>query len=399
MKRYKIAFLISHPIQYFSPLFREMAADPMIDLTVYYCSDEGAEEVYSKDFNAAVKWDIPLFNGYKYKILKNLSLKPSIFSGFFGLMNFGIIKEIKKERYDAIIIHGWNYFSHVMTILVARALGTAVYMRGDNPCDQEQQKPLYKIFLKRILLQQMLFRAINAFLYVGWENKAFYKFYGVSDNKLYFVPHAVDNQRFMKGYQSLSANKEKNRQEMLIGTGKRVILFVGKLTGVKRPLDLLKAYEKIADANMALVYVGDGPLRSKIEKYVAENDIKDVYITGFKNQTELPRYYAMADIFVLPSLSETWGLVINEAMCFHLPVIVSDTVGCSKDLVRHGENGFVFKTGDIDELSRYLSILVKDYKLRVETGQRSFEIIQEWDYKTDIRGILSAVSASTGGKK
>ena len=157
-------------------------------------------------------------------------------------------------------------------------------------------------------------------------------------------------------------------------------------------MDLLRAYELLIvgyrlSLTPALVFVGDGILRPELEKYVKDHKLFNVHFVGFKNQTELPNYYAISDVFVLPSgAGETWGLVANEAMCFDLPVIVSDAVGCGYDLVKQGKNGFVFPLGDIEKLTEYLfSILSGNYK------QKSFEIIKNYSHEKDIEGIRRAL--------
>lgn len=102
-------------------------------------------------------------------------------------------------------------------------------------------------------------------------------------------------------------------------------------------------------------------------------------------------YYVMADLFVLPSgEGETWGLVVNEAMCFGLPVIVSDRVGCGPDLIRQGENGYVFQVGNIDELAERLEIIFDEVKMK-KFGKKSFEIIKNYSYKNDIKGIFQSI--------
>jgi len=392
MRRYKVAFLLSHPIQYFSPLFREMAKHPQIDFRVYYCSDESVKGMKDIGFGTDVKWDIPLLEGYNYKFLKNYSPKPSIFAGFFGLINPAIINELRKEKYDALIVHGWNYLTHILAILSAKLYGIKILVRGENPLNQEFRKPYYKILLKKIILKNFLFRIIDSFLYMGHENKMFYKFYGVLEDKLFFVPYAVENERFVKSYEGLVKNKGELKNKIGISHDKVVILFSGKLIDKKRPLDLLMTYERLQSEDKGLIYVGDGYLRSSLEKYARNKNLKDVHFLGFKNQTELPKYYVASDIFVLPSsVGETWGLVVNEAMCFHLPVIVSDMVGCAKDLVKHGENGFIFKVGDINELTECILKLLHEPELREKMGKRSLEIISKWSYKEDIEGILLAL--------
>ncbi len=391
MRKYKIAFLVSHPIQYFSPLFEKMNDNEKMDLTVYYCSDETLKTFKDRGFNREIKWDIPLLSGYKYKFLKNYSPKPSIYNGFLGLMNWGIVKELKNKKYDALIIHGWNYFTHTLSIITAKLSRIKLFIRGDNPLNQELKKSYYKIFLKRIILQNFLFKLIDVFLYVGQENKRFYKFYGVPEKKLFFMPYAVENERFIKNFKELKNQRDEIKEEIGISSQKIVILFCGKLIDKKRPFDLLKGYERIENKNKALLFVGDGYLKKELENYVKEKNLKNVFFLGFKNQTELPKYYTIADIFVLSSSSETWGLVVNEAMCFGLPVIVSDMVGCGKDLVRYGENGFIYPVGNIEKLSFYISKLLEDKKLRESMGKKSLEIIKKWSYEKNIKGILSAI--------
>jgi len=141
-----------------------------------------------------------------------------------------------------------------------------------------------------------------------------------------------------------------------------------------------------------LLFVGDGALRSELENYIKEHNLKNVHFTGFKNQTELPKYYAMADIFVLPSgVGETWGLVVNEAMCFSLPVIISDIVGCGKDLVKNEKNGYIFPVGDVKKIAEHLADLIKNPKRRKLFGEKSLNIIKNYNHDRDIDGILKTL--------
>ena len=186
------------------------------------------------------------------------------------------------------------------------------------------------------------------------------------------------------------------RKELGINEEAIVILFMGKLIEKKRPLDLLKAYEflnsKFHILNSSLLFVGDGVLRLELEKYVKDNNLKNVYFAGFKNQTELPKYYTLADILVLPSgAGETWGLAVNEAMCFSLPIIVSDVVGCGPDLVKNNDNGFIFPVGDVGSLASCLKDLIDDSAKRKSFGEKSLGIIKQYTFEKDIEGILTAL--------
>lgn len=384
----KVAILTSHPIQYQAPLFQLLAKEKNIDLTVYFCWDFGVKESYDKEFGKSLTWDIPLLDGYGHKFLRNYSLNPS--SGFWGQINPGIIRELLIGRYDAIIILGWNSFTNWLAFFVAKLCGTKILLRSENPMNQELLKPAWKRTIKKIIFGRILFLMVSAFLYIGQQNKKFYEYYNVPEKKLFFAPYAVDNDRLIKAHKKLKGEKEKLRKEMGIEKDAFVILFVGKLIEKKRPMDLLRAYQQLITNDSGLitnlVFVGDGALRKELEQYTKEHHIPDVYFEGFKNQTELPIYYTIADVFVLPSgEGETWGLVVNEAMCFGLPAIVSDMVGCGEDLIMPGENGFNFKLGDIMALKENLK---RVYEKNI-SEKISIRNIEKYNYRADLSAILN----------
>ena len=162
-------------------------------------------------------------------------------------------------------------------------------------------------------------------------------------------------------------------------------------------MDLLRAYESLIKSyksktkSLSLIFVGDGNLRPELERYAKDRNLEDVIFAGFKNLTETPEYYAMADIFVIPSFNECWGIVVNEAMCFGLPIIASDTVGAVSDLVLENKNGLIYKTGEIENLAYCLEQLVKDGKKRQFFGEKSLEIIKNYSFDKDVEGILRAI--------
>lgn len=395
--KYRVAILTSHPIQHQAPLFQKLAKRPEIDLTVYFCWDFGfRKESYDSEMGRKLKWDIPLVEGYNYKFLKNFSLRPS--SGFWGQINPGIIKELIENKYDAVIIFGWNSFTNWLAFLTAFIVKMPVFLRGENPLSQEAFKNPFKLKIKKIILG-WLFRRISAFLYIGEENKKFYQYYGIPELKLFLCPYADDNERYISEAKKLKPKKLIFKKELGIDSKNTVILFVGKLIERKRSFDLLKAYELLTKSSnlksesFSLVIVGDGILRPSLEDYAKSRGLKDVYFVGFKNLTELPKYYAFADILVLPSgVGETWGLVVNIAMCFKLPIIVSDLVGCGPDLVKNNKNGYIFPSGDIDKLILYLKSLISDTRKRKLFGEKSFKIIGNYSYEKNVDGILKALN-------
>ena len=319
---HKIAVLVSHPIQYQAPLFRKIAERPEIDLKVYFAWDNRG--ALDKEFGKNILWDIPLIEGYRHDFLKNYSPYPS--SKFLGQINPGVVRKISKENCDAILIFGWNSFTNWLGFLIAFWRGIPVLLRGENPLNQERLKSGWKIKVKKVVLG-WLFRHVSALLYIGEENKRFYQFYGAPTEKLFFAPYAVDNDRFLTASENLKPKRQRLREELGVGPENLVILFAGKLIPKKRPMDLLRALELLTTNYLPptthLLFVGDGELRPELKEYVSEKKIPNVKFLGFKNQTEMPEVYAISDIFVLPSgTGETWGLAVNEAMCFGVVPIV-----------------------------------------------------------------------------
>lgn len=346
-----IVFLNSHPIQYFAPLYRQMGSELHLPITVWYCSDESIQGKMDKGFGKEIKWDIPLLNGYHYKFLKNRSWVPSIHKGFWGIFNPGIIPALYKQPKSVLVVHGWAYATNILAIVFGKLFGHTVCLRSETPYNQELLKNKYITFLKHLYLK-FLFLFIDRFLYIGKQNKLFYQSLGVKEKNLVFVPYCVDNKRFREIYETTM--KSEARKITNIPDGLKVILYSGKYISKKRPLDLLKAFKQISGETASmLVMVGEGECREEMQEYIQQQQLENkVRLTGFINQSLIPYYYRSADIFVMCSgLGETWGLSVNEAMNFGLPVIVSDTCGSAYDLVENGNNGAIFETGNIKQLA------------------------------------------------
>jgi glycosyltransferase involved in cell wall biosynthesis len=393
--RYRLAFLATHPIQYHAPLFRKMAAHPEIDLTVYFCSRTGVEERLDPGFGRVIKWDLPLLQGYRHRFLTNL-LGDEL--SWQGLVNPAIIREICSREFDALCIHGWAYPTALLAFAAGRLRGVPVLFRA------ETNFRCYGLNgwgrrLQYFLLKQILRRAAG-FLAIGTLNEAFYVGAGISRERLFRAPYAVDNDFFQGQAGAWRPQKEALKEKHGLSPGTPIILFCGKLLPAKDPFTLLQAFRQVRQQTpCSLVLVGDGRLQEEMKAAVEQSGTPDVRFAGFRNQTELPEFYALADIMVLPSAFEPWGLVVNEAMCFALPIIISDQVGCGPDLVREGENGLVFPAGDAVGLASGLMQLVTDPGLRSRWGQRSLELIRTWNYDADVRGLLEALGTLVPAKR
>jgi glycosyltransferase involved in cell wall biosynthesis len=377
----KLIFINSHPIQYFAPLYQKLEIDNL-DFEVWYCSNEGATVFYDKQFKTHFKWDIPLLKGYNYTIFKNYSIYPSISKGFWGLVNFGILKSLFLIPRSIIIIHGWNYFTHFTTVIIAKLLGHKVIIRGETPYCHEQLLPPHKVFFKSILLKNFLFKFVDLFLYIGKENLKYYISNNISSNKLVFCPYCVDNFRFQNSSLELLQHNKLIKSKLGVPLNNKVILYVGKLIPKKRPMDLLEAFRFLnKDSNYSLIFVGDGNLKEEILNYINFFSLKNVFIEGFKNQTEITNYYSIANVFVLPSgIGETWGLSANEAMNFGIPIILSNLVGSSSDLI-NDDTGFIYNCGNVSDLADKLRIVlerpIKRESIIKKINDYSFDIISD----------------------
>jgi glycosyltransferase involved in cell wall biosynthesis len=357
---------------------------------VYYYGGQSSVN-YEKGFGQTLTWDIPLLNGYDHVFLNNASASKGMNTRFFDAVNWSIFKLLRQSNDKLIIVNGWAYMSDWFVILAAKLYGKKVWMRAEMPWNQEELKPKsFKKFIKYLIFKHLIFKYfIDKCLYIGSQNKKYYLMHGVKESSLIFAPYAVDNQRF----QSFKTDRSSARQKWNIDDKQIIILYSGKLIDKKRPLDLLRSFHKLDVANTVLFYLGDGPLRNDLEAYIAQHQVKNVFISGFINQTEIGKIYSMADLFVMCSgIGETWGLSVNEAMNFSLPVIVSSTCGSSFDLVENGVNGYVFKEGDIDALTQCIQVVVKDAPLREKMGVASSDKINQFSYKVTIENIKALLN-------
>lgn len=394
---YRLAVVNSHPIQYFAPLYRRIAREPDIQLTVFYCSRAGVDPYTDVGFGQETfSWDVPLLSGYQYSFLSNVGGERTP-AGFWSLTNPSIVARILRGRFDAVWLSSHAYATCLLAILGAKVARTPLFMRCDTHLGLQRSRLRGTL---RGPIMTAFYRLFAGCLAIGTRNAEFYRRHGVPPNKLFLVPFTVDNQRFREGAMGARARRAEVRQTLgLPLPGIPVVLYLSKLTARKRPMDLLRAYRRMrAQRNVAaaLAVVGAGSERERLEQLVRDQDVPDVYFLGFRNQSELPTIYGACDIFVLPAENEPWGLVLNEAMCAGLPVVASDGVGAVEDLIREGENGFLYSVGDVELLERRLTQLASDGALRDRMGRKSIEIMGRWDLDACVAGVRAALRAVRG---
>lgn len=369
----KLAIITTHPIQYYAPVFKLLQQRAKIELMVFYTVGRQKGLNYDPGFGKAVNWDIPLLDGYPYEWVNNIAATPGS-DHFKGIVNPNLIDKIKRWHPDAILVYGWSYHGHLKAIRYFKNR-TPVYFRGDSTLLNEPSG--FKKILKIIFLR-WIYRHINHAFYVGKNNKAYFIKYGLTEKQLTFAPHAIDNHRFNK---SRVDEARELRSSLKIKQDDILILFAGKFEPVKNVELLLSSFIDLNRQNVHLLLVGNGINEAELKAQASSSMLSgNIHFLDFKNQAYMPVIYQSADLFCLPSKSETWGLSINEAMACEKAILASDKVGCAADLVKNGQNGAVFKSGEINDLTECLQELTENRAQLVKFGLRSGLMIEDWNF-------------------
>jgi glycosyltransferase involved in cell wall biosynthesis len=399
--RVRVAYLVSHPIQYQAPLLRRIAREPDIDLTVFFGSDFSVKGYKDEGFGGVgVKWDVPLLEGYRHEFLPvirdNARVTPTT------PMNYGIARRLKGDRerpaFDVLWVHGYASVNALHGITAANALGIPVLIRAESWLGDRERSGM-KLAAKRLFFRT-LSQMIDGVMPIGSLNGEYWRYYLGEDFPLYLMPYAVDNEYFQRRSLEAAPRREELCRELNLEPGRPIILFASKLQSRKCADDLLEAYRRLAPApglepNPYLVIVGDGDQRQSLERQAEQSGLSSIRFCGFRNQSELPRFFDLATVFVLPSRHEPWGLIVNEVMNAGRAVIVSDEVGSQRDLITDGVEGAVFPAGDVEALADALRRTLATPETAAEMGRRGLERISRWSYEEDIRGLRSALAAVT----
>ncbi len=385
----RLAIVLSHPVQYYSPWFRWLRANTALPFRVFYLWEFGVSVQRDPQFGTAFQWDVDLLSGYESEFVPNLARDPGTHH-FRGLDNPALVARLAAWQPGAILLFGYNWLTPLRVLWWARRHGVPLIFRGDSHLLGRMHLPL----IRRILLR-LLYRQFAAITYVGAANLDYFRTLGVPDRRLFFAPHSVDAGRFNPDDAAARENARVLRAKLDL-TGRRVVLFAGKLHPRKQPVELLQAFLQVATREDALVFVGDGEEKERLAALAATRPEAHVRFLPFANQSEMPARYLLADIFVLPSRGsyETWGLAVNEAMHLGVPCLVSDRVGCQRDLVQDGETGWVFPAGDAAALAAVLQAALRapPGELR-RRGRNALATVARYTYQQTSDGLLEALAS------
>lgn len=379
----KLAIVTTHPIQYNAPLFQLLEKRNNIIFKVFYTwGQKVLEQKYDPGFGKNIQWDIPLLDGYDYEFSENVAKDPGSHH-FKGIDNPFLINSIKKWNADVVFVYGWSFESHLKVLRYFHGK-IPVFFRGDSTLigrSNNLKNKIKSVFLKWV------YSHVDKALYVGTCNKEYFLEYGLKREQLVFCPQAVDNTRFIDNndYSEKAAKWKTALNVPLLSTG---FLYAGKLDDNKNVRLLLETFIKVPGNNY-LVIAGNGILENEFK--TAFSSYRNIYFLPFQNQRAMPVLYRLADVFVLPSKSETWGLGINEAMACGRALLVSDSCGAAKDLVKKGVNGYTFQSGNGEDLGSKMWMLTQQKDDLRNMGEFSLDIVKEWNYEKDCKAIESSL--------
>lgn len=387
----RLAYFVSHPIQYQAPLLRRIAKEKDIDFKVFFSSNISVRGYLDPGFGVAVKWDIPLLEGYAHEFLPVLKdaerLRP------WSPLNYGIRRTLRKQGFDAVWVHGYSTLTNLQAIMGAHSMRIPVLLRAESHLGDRPRSP--KTLMAKRIFFAWLRNKVSAALPIGESNAAYWRHYLGDEFPVFPCAYAVDNDFFQQQCAKAAESRNEFRRSLDLDPGRSVILFASKLMARKRCIDLLDAYLRIEKSSPPqrapyLLIVGDGEERAALENRAQQAAPGNIRFLGFRNQSELPRFYDLCNVFVLVSVDEPWGLVVNEVMNAGRPVIVSDQVGCHKNLVRNGVNGYVIRACDTDGLADALRAVLANQAWQT-MGAHSLKIVQSYSFDENVRGLRHAL--------
>jgi glycosyltransferase involved in cell wall biosynthesis len=392
MRKLRVAFVNTHPIQYFAPLYAYLNRAGEFAVTALYMSDFSVRGSLDAAFGQAVKWDIDLLSGYDVRFVGGAGLRDEP-KGFFSIIAPQIWQEVSRGGFDALVLHGHTPAAVLIAVAAARWAGLPIFARG------ETHLGLSRSLLKRLVrkpLMSAFYRSLSGVLAIGSANAAFYRAIGVPEDRIFFMPYTVDNERFASDSRLSDEQRTKVRAGLGVNDDDPIVLYAAKLQARKHPDDLLRAAARLRDRGMRfhVVMVGSGEMAAELVNLTSHLELDNVHFHGFANQSVLPQIYGASDVFVLPSENEPWGLAVNEAMCAGLPVVASAEVGCVADLVQAGVNGQTFSAADVEGLANALHSILVDTETRHRMSAASRAIISRWSYVECAAGLQGALARS-----
>lgn len=360
------------------PVFNALARRKDIDLHVVFLAETDETQRQWQIYKDEIQFSYQVLRSWRRRLGK-----------YHCLLNWGMRRALKRFSPDVIVCGGYNYLASWITLRWARRRRVPLLLWVEsNARDRRSGRTLIES------LKTWFLRRCQGFVVPGRSSFQYLRNYDVRAETIFTAPNAVDTEFFVHKAETVRGSINDFRQRLNLPT--HFFLFAGRLVPGKGVFDLLEAYKLQTSelrSQWGLVFVGNGAALSELQQRATHLTEGYVQFAGFAQREQLAAYYALADVFVFPTQSDPWGLVVNEAMACKLPIIISTAAGCTEDLVQDGWNGYTFDSGDINRLTTLMKTIASDGQLRHKMGQHSCEHIQNYSPEICANGIATAALA------
>jgi glycosyltransferase involved in cell wall biosynthesis len=366
------------------PVFNALARRSDLDLHVIFLAETDETLRQWHVYKDEIQFSYQILPAFRWRVGKHNIL-----------VNRGLRSALSKQKPQTIICGGYSYAASWEALLWARLHHIEFILWSESTGEDTRERwPLVE-WCKTYFL-----RHCDRFVVPGKASLDYLRLLTSATTEIVTAPNAVDNSWFAVQAGNTRSHAAEFRMKMKLPS--RFILFVGRLVPEKGVFDLLAAYAKLDSclrSEVALVFAGDGISRAELTRHATQITPGAVYFPGFAQREDLAGLYALAEVLVLPTHSDPWGLVVNEAMTCGLPIIVSNVAGCSADLVKDGWNGYVVPFQDSDKLSAAIDSVVRHRELRQQMSARSLERIQDYSPEACADGLAAAANYASVGAR
>ncbi|MFA6958624.1 MAG: glycosyltransferase family 4 protein [Thermoanaerobaculia bacterium] len=376
------------PTQFDGPLYRLIRREAPFDLHVCFTEAESqASGAVDLEIGRAPSWDHLVDDAGSGEWISYVP----------GVAARALAQQIAAKHPQLTILCGYFPSVHLRLALELKAKRLRIGLRSDNTLRHSSFAGV-KGVIKRLVLPRLL-GSYDSWHPVGTLARQYLEKVSSRVRPSFLFPYNVDNAWFEQRAEGFRKEGTRERAAMGFGSGDFVVLGVLKWNDREDPLTLVDGFLRFARTRpqAKLILVGDGPLREEIRVRL-EGATDRVHLPGYVSYSELPRYYAVADVFVHPAPGEPWGCSVNEAMACGVPVIAAEGVGAGADLIVDGETGYVFPDRHAELLAGRLVQVCEDGERRM--GRAASVKISEWSYQQTVSEMLRALSIpSTRGSR
>jgi glycosyltransferase involved in cell wall biosynthesis len=374
----RVGYIAGEPTPYRVPHLDRISAHPDVDLTVIYAAATVQRREWKLDY------------AHEPTILRGPSLPLTRVLHHDYPLTPQIWRLLERERFDVLVIGGWSLMAPQLATIWARRRRVPYLIVSENHF--REPRPAWVRAVKTLVLRRVVPQA-SGLLVTGSLAREHALHYGARPDRITVFPNTVDIPAYRAAAERLSPHRDEIRQRLGIAHEAVAVTQVGRLFPLKAPDEALEAVARaraFTQQPLHLLLVGDGELRPSLEQRATELGL-DVTFAGFRQGEALFECFAATDVFALLSYREPWGVVVNEAAAFGLPLVLTDRIGAAGDLLRDGENGELVRSGDVEGQARAIARLADDPERRERYGRRSLELVEPWDYERSVAAFVEAV--------